>query len=152
MRVNFWKVSHGPQYFSADEIASAIEQRLVYVHMDTNPRGRNTKSQADDFVEAPSGDYFYLTRGNHGILLLGQFIGPANAFSAKRGGWLDRPFRLIRTSFSSTSYTGPRKQWTPNDNSTFTPVPHDELPMFEETILQPYFELKLNEFGLLPVA
>ena len=152
MHVNFWKVSHGPHYFDADEIASAIEQRLVYVHMATNPRGRNRRSQAEDFIGAPIGDYFYLTRGNYGPLLLGQFTGPANVFSAKRGGWLDRPFRLIRTSFSSAPYEGPRKQWTPNDNSTFTPVPGEELPMFEELILQPYFELKLGEFGLTSAA
>jgi 5-methylcytosine-specific restriction protein B len=152
MQVNFWKVSHGTDYFNADEIADAIERRLVYVHMDTNPRGRSKRSQADDFIECPNGDYFYLTRGNQGILLLGQFVGPANVFSSKRDGWLDRPFRLIRTSFSSERYDGPRKQWTPNDNSTFTPVPTEEISMFQELILGPYFQLDMTQFGLSSVA
>jgi len=144
----FWKLSQGASQFSSRDISSSLEQRLVYVHKDTRAKAGSARTQAEDFVEAAVGDYFYLTHGNRGIHALGQFSGPANLFSVHGDGWLDRPFRFIRASISTQSYSGPHKWWAPNDNSTFTKVPDDELGMFAQHILIPYFDLRLEEFGI----
>ena len=45
-------------------------------------------------------------------------------------------------------YSGPKKWWSPSDNSTFMPVPDKDLGFFEEHILKPYFGITLAEFGL----
>ena len=148
MNPQFWKLSQGPDHFGHEEILSSIEDRLVYVHRTTGPMGRSGKSQASEFMNADIGDYFYLTNGNKGIYILGQFIGPANVFSRKEDGWLDRPFRLIRPSRSRDSYNGKKKWWTPNENSTFVPVPEDEMDLFERQILRPYFDIRLEDFGI----
>jgi len=147
MKPRFWKLSEGKD-FSYQEVLDSLMNGLVYVHKDTKPKGTSKKTQGEDFVEALIGDYFYLTHGNHGILLLGQFSGPANLFSSLGDGWLDRPFRLIRSSVSPKPYDGQAKWWAPNHNSTFSPVPDNELAMFESSILEPYFGIKLASFGV----
>jgi hypothetical protein len=148
MRPNFWKLSQGTEYFTFDEILWSIEKRLAYVNKDSGAMGQSSKTQAQEFIDAPIGDYFYLTYGCIGIYLIGQLIGPANVFSEYGEGWIDRPFRLVFRSIKKEAYDGPMKWWTPNENSTFTRVPPSELPLFEEYILKPYFDKTLKEYGL----
>ena len=148
MKPNFWKLSQGTAQFELQDIIKSIEQRLVYVHKNTKAKAGSSISQAQQFIEADIGDYFYLTHGNNGIYLLGQFLGPANLFSAYGEGWLDRPFRFIKPSISKNKYRGTKKWWAPSDNSTFTHVPNNELPLFETNILTPFFGVKLEEYGI----
>lgn len=103
---NIWKLSQGPDHFSFDEILWSIEKRLIYIHKDSGAKGQKFETQADEFVNAPIGDYFYLTHGNKGIYLLGQIIGPPNIFSEYKGGYIDRPFRLILRSIKNDQYEG----------------------------------------------
>ena len=77
MLPNFWKLSQGTDFFSFEEISDSIENKLVYVHAHTAAKGRSSETQGDQFIEAEIGDYFYLTHGNRGVYLLGQFTGPA---------------------------------------------------------------------------
>ncbi len=148
MRPKFWKLSHGALIFSYGQVLEGLSERLVYVHKDTPAKGNAQHAQGEDFVLAPIGDYFYLTHGNKGIYVLGQLSGPANFFSKMGDGWLNRPYRPIKSTISRDAYCGPDKWWAPNHDSTFTPVPDDELPLFEEHILRPYFDIKLSKFGI----
>ena len=148
MTPKFWKLSQGTEYFTYDALLDSISDRVVYVHRDTKAKAVSSRTQAQDFIETPIGDYFYLTYGNAGIYVLGQLSGPANVFSTKGEGWLDRPFRHIKSSVTREVYTGPHKWWTPQDNSTFTRVPEGELKVFEESILRPYFGISLAAFGM----
>ncbi len=147
----FWKLSQGSQFFTESEVLTSINDRLVYVHRDTKAKGSSTHTQAYDFITADIGDYFYLTHGNEGIYLFGQFSGPVNYFSKKVDfsdpGWLDRPYRLILKSFSHKPYSGPEKWWTPNHTSTFVQIPPAEFGLFEEYILSPYFGITSRFYG-----
>jgi hypothetical protein len=106
------------------------------------------ESQGDDFVNAPIGDYFYLTHGNKGIYILGQFSGPPNVISALGKGWVDRPSRVIRAAIEVKPYTGPDKWWSANHNATFAPVADHELQLFEDSVLGAHFGIRLSEFGV----
>jgi 5-methylcytosine-specific restriction protein B len=134
--------------FTAQEILESIEEHLVYVHGKTRAKAGASSSQGEDFVNAAVGDYFYLTHGNRGIYLIGQFSGPPNVFSSYEEGWVDRPFRFICAATDIKPYSGPHKRWAPNDNSTFTRVPDDELALFEEQVLGPHFGIRLSQFGI----
>lgn len=146
MKPKFWKLSQGTQPFNFSEIIESIAHGLVYVHKDTKAKGTSLTTQAEDFINAPIGDYFYLTHGNNGIYLIGQFSGPANIFSKYGEGWLERPYKFIFSSVTNRAYTGPQKWWTPSDNSTFTKV--SELKIFEKEILIPHFDKTLDKFGI----
>lgn len=149
MLPRFWKLSHGTSFFELTDLLTAIDNKLVYLHRDTKSMAGGYRSQATDFVEAPIGDYFYLTHGNNGVYLLGQFTGPANLFSTMAEGWLDRPFRLIKLATTAASYGNEvRKWWTPNFNSSFVQVPTAEIQLFEEVILRPFFSIELADFGI----
>ena len=141
----FWKLSHGAQEFTFQDMVECIDEKIVYVHRSTGGKGISHISQAENFASAAIGDYFYLTHGNQGIYLLGQFTGPVNYFT-KYHGWMDRPFRLILKAKNQETYSGMQKWWTPNDNSTFTKVPRDEHELFQELILTPYFDVTLDGF------
>lgn len=143
----FWKLSEGPEYFSITDIIESIEKRLVFIGKDTHPKGRTTSSQAEEFVNADIGDYFYLTHGKNGIYLLGQFAGPANYISSRRG-WIDRPFRLVKNSLQVEESRNLKRWWMPNHRSTFCRVPEKQLGEFEEIILKPYFDISLSDFKL----
>jgi hypothetical protein len=73
MLPTFWKLSQGTKFFDYDELLQSIEDRLVYVHKDTKAKGISNTPQGQNFADAKIGDYFYLTHGNAGIYLLGQF-------------------------------------------------------------------------------
>ncbi len=148
MNINFWKLSQGAQHFSYSEIIESIARGLVYVHKDTKAKGISSSSQAEDFINAPTGDYFYLTHGNQGIYLIGQFTGSANLFSKYGEGWLERPYKFIFPSITNDPYTGEHKWWSPMDNSTFTRVKSHELELFEQEILTPHFDIQLSTFGI----
>lgn len=145
MKPKFWKLSQGCDYFSFAELLKSIEDRLVYVNKNTPAKGQNGTTQGNDFINAPIGDYFYLTHGNAGgVYLLGQFTGPANFLSTYSDGWVDRPFRIIARAENQNSYSSTEKWWTPNHRSTFVGIPEDELGLFEELILMPYFGISLS--------
>ena len=144
----FWKLSQGAGFFNFSDLLESIENRLVYVRKDTEAKGNMAKTQGEMFIFAEIGDYFYLTHGNDRIYLFGQFTGPANYLSKYEDGWIDRPYRIIARSKNSDSYSGVEKWWTPNPNSTFIQVPENELELFEEMILIPYFDIKLSRYGI----
>ena len=60
---NFWKLSHGWKEFSFLDMVECIDEKLVYIHRTTAGKGQSSVSQAEEFVNAPIGDYFYLTKG-----------------------------------------------------------------------------------------
>ncbi len=148
MKLKFWKVSHGAGIFSHQAVLNALNDRLVYVHRDTKGKGRSNTTQGEEFLAAATGDYFYLTHGNEGIYAFGQFSGPTNIFSSMGHGWLDRPYRLIRSSVSANPYSGADKWWAPTENSTFVAVPDKDYSLFEQHILQPYFDIRLADFAI----
>jgi hypothetical protein len=150
MQPRFWKLSQGGDDFTGQDVLLSIEQRLVYVHGKTRAKGGAAVSQGEDFINASIGDYFYLTHGNNGIYIIGQFSGPPNFLSSYGDGWVDRPFRFIRAATEVKPYSGPDKWWAPNNNSTFIRVPDDELQLFEDSILWPHFGIQLAQFGITP--
>lgn len=89
MKPTFWKISQGTEFFNYSEMLKSIDNRLVYVHKDTKGKATSNNTQGHDFINAKIGDYFYLTYGNEGIFILGQFIGPANFFSEHKDGLTD---------------------------------------------------------------
>lgn len=155
VRPKFWKLSQGGMNtsgFRFSDMLKSIDDKLVYVHKDTQALGGSSQTQFENFVQAKIGDYFYLTHSNEGIYLLGQFTGSANYISKNNDegwqGWVDRPFRVICYATHLRKYDDEQKWWTPNHNSTFVEIPHHELALFEEKILQPYFDIALKNFGL----
>jgi len=145
---SFWKLSQGTDHFSVQDIHDSIREGLVYVHRDSGPEGREENRESQHFIEAPIGDYFYLAHGTQRIYLLGQLAGPANVFSRKQGGWIDRPFRTIRFAVSNDGYADDRRSWAPDDPSGFVKIRESLLGVFEREILTPYFEIALREFGM----
>ncbi|MBS9780171.1 MAG: hypothetical protein KGV51_06035 [Moraxellaceae bacterium] len=142
----FWKLSQGAELFKLSDIIHSINSSTVYVHKCTPAKGRNKKTQAQEFIDAPVDDYFYLTHGNEGIYLIGQFIGQAK-LPIKGEKWLERKFKLICASNNIGKYINEKKRWwEPNDNSTFINVQKSQLLEFEQKILTPYFDKKLTDF------
>ena len=150
MKPTFWKLSHGSDYFSFGHMLESVYNQVVVMHKSTKAKGKNKTKQGENFISAPIGDYFYLTHGNEGIYLLGQFTGPVDYFYDEADGWVSRPFKFIAASQDGAAYDGEEKWWTPNHRSTFVQVPADELKDFEKWILQPYFGIKLKKFGIKP--
>ena len=142
----FWKISHGTDFISEAEAASFDNRKVIVVHKDSPAKGKSKVSQGEDFIaHMKKGDFFYLCRGNS-VRILGCINCDAiTANHEKQDGWYERSYSIIAESSDTTAYSGDKKWWTPNDNSTCVPVPQNELQMFENLILKPYFSVTKDE-------
>ena len=139
-----WKISHGTQSFTDEERQGFFADRLIVMHENTG------SDQGLRFKEVPIGSIIYLCHGN-AVQLLGRITGTVTP-CRKGTGWVQRTYEVLKKSNFSTPYSKSSKKWTPRGNSTFWNVPRNELPEFEETLLQPYFSINLEEIMDLEVA
>ena len=142
LKPNFWKISHGNDCISEAEAEAFEKRQVIVVHRDTAAKGKSKVSQGEDFmVTMKKGDFFYLCRGNS-IRLLGRIDSDeVNENPEKQDGWCERSYTVIAKSRDTSAYTGDKKWWTPNDNSTCIIVPISETQLFEDYILKPYFDI-----------
>lgn len=142
MKPNFWKISHGNDCISEAEAEAFEKRQVIVVHRDTAAKGKSKVSQGEDFTATmKKGDFFYLCRGNS-IRLLGRIDSDeVNENPEKQDGWCERSYTVITKSRDTSAYTGDKKWWTPNDNSTCIVVPISETQLFEDYILKPYFDI-----------
>ena len=107
------------------------------VHKDTAAKGKSKVSQGEDFMATmKKGDFFYLCRGNS-IRLLGRIDSDeVNENPESRMAGMREVIRLYG-SRDISAYSGNKKWWTPNENSTCIVVPKSETQLFEDYILKP---------------
>ena len=143
---NFWKISHGNDCISDVEAAAFEKRQVIVVHKDTAAKGKSKVSQGEDFMATmKKGDFFYLCRGNS-IRLLGRIDSDeVNENPEKQDGWYERSYTVITESRDTSAYSGNKKWWTPNENSTCIVVPKSETQLFEDYILKPYFNITKEE-------
>lgn len=149
-----WKISHGTPQTSGitTEIRQILEsKKVVIVNQLTNRLAVQNTPQGQVYMnEIKKGDYFYLCYAGE-IVLFGQFISDDTKLNQEMVhewndyDWYERPYRLIARSLIHDKYTGTKKIWTSNYNSTCVKVTDNEL--FEELILQPYFGLKISDLS-----
>lgn len=134
---NFWKISHGNDCISDVEAATFETRQVIVVHKDTAAKGKSKVSQGEDFMATmKKGDFFYLCRGNS-IRLLGRIDSDeVNENPEKQDGWYERSYTVITESRDTSAYSGNKKWWTPNENSTCIVVPKSETQLFEDYILR----------------
>lgn len=146
-----WKISHGNQEFNtAIKVREYLEaNQLVTVNQYTG------KGQGEKFKdEIRIGDFFYL-RENGRIKFFGRFESAAdfapnlvNAwFHGSHGEWIARRYSIVFMPISDAPYTGPKKVWTPNYNSTVGYVAPTDLEEFERLILMPFFGKELGDIS-----
>lgn len=138
-----WKVSHGQVIRESDREWLAQHQYLS-VHEDTGNAGGDNfikKMKVNDIVSLSyGGQLAKLVKVTSDIV-----VDPTSQMDE---GWKLRKYKEIRVLDKPTQYKGIDKGWTPILRNTCAPVPEVELPLFEQAILQPYYQLSLSEIGL----
>lgn len=144
-----WKISHGEKLFTEEELRLFAEQKVIVVASDTAAMVGSKIAQGDNFMfTMKQGDYFYLCYSGS-IQLFGRLISNEVSPCIEKGDhWYQRSYELIAISKNTNKYKDKQKWWTPNFNSTCIAISENELSLFEELILQPYFDLLLSD--LLP--
>ncbi|HOO46274.1 MAG TPA: hypothetical protein PLM29_08595, partial [Deltaproteobacteria bacterium] len=140
-RIPIWKISHGRGDFDAEQRETYLKQHTIHMHKDTR------RGQGKLFTnEMKEGDLFYLCHGNDdGIRIFGRITSAATTSSHARG-FRQRSYEVIFPSVDTTKkYTGTKKGWAPNYNSTCMPVPDEELGLFESDIMVPFFNKRLSD-------
>lgn len=153
--IRVWKISEGKDDTGLSrDIKKQLEERnAVAVHGATKPLGTTGIGQGEHFIhDIHAGDFFYLCYASS-IQLFGRFTADEAVPSAQideqmQGkGWFERNYHLISRAGKSEPYAQQSKWWTPNANSTCIEVPAEELQLFEQLILQPYFSLTLQDLA-----
>ncbi|MFZ3387877.1 McrB family protein [Buttiauxella gaviniae] len=137
-----YKLSHGMSDFSLEEWHQYLQSKVGVMYGDTG------KGQGKAFQDVKVGTLFYLCYGNEMLSLIGQFTSQPEPCSDAEG-WLQRHYRVLKTSIRSGGYEGAQKGWAPNYRSTFKRVPVKDLPEFDVSILQPFFGIDLAELAAL---
>ena len=147
-----WKISHGTPSTSgiSKELRALLAERnTVIVNQITSASIGQKISQGDSYMyEIKAGDFFYLCYAGE-IVLLGQFVDNQTKMNQEMfekwgdDGWIERKYKVIALSQDHEKYTGTKKIWTSNYNSTCVKVTDNAL--FEELILKPYFGLTLTD-------
>lgn len=144
--VKFFKISHPKNAFTQDEIQACIDAEVVVVQKSTGSKAKKAVLEFDAFEKAKKGDLFYLCWGTNQFLLIGQFIDDESEdylLTTKSGAWKERAYRIIQQVQVEESYRGAKKEWAPNDASTFTEVPESDFNLINQIILRPYFQAEL---------
>lgn len=134
-----WKHSHGPGSLTTEEQQQFLQNGVAAIYGDT------AIDQGKHFAGVPDGTLFYLCHGNS-PQLVGQFTSPAIP-CAKGDGWLQRSYRVLKLALRNDRYTNNSKKWSPQGNSTFWQVGKQDLALFDQTLLRPYFGTNLSELA-----
>ncbi len=137
-----FKISMGD--FPEEEVTACVDLGIVLVHSGTKGKGRSSISQGEVFrLGIEEGDFFYLTKGSL-PLLVGKFINESEKSTYKNygnEGWLQRQFETIIKLEKPKRYTGTNKWWSPINNSTCIKIDSSEIPIANEELFKPYFNL-----------
>lgn len=143
--MRIWKLSHGINTFTPNELFDMREEHKVCVHKDTPGKGTSTITQGEDFFNNERvGDFFYLCYSNTSVELFGRFKDKKKTID----GWVYRDYEVIWESKKKNKPYAKEKEkhwWTPNDNSTFIEVKDWDKDSFERLILKPYFGKTLQD-------
>ena len=139
--LNVWKLSLGSKtQFNENEFEKYVSNRLVSVAKDTG------KGQAEKYLnEFKSGHIFYLCNGSNQIRLLGRVLENEGSVDPSDGNWVTKKFEILKESIDKTKCNVGKKSWQPNYNSTIAKIASNELKEFESTILDPFFDLSIDE-------
>ena len=132
---NIWKISHGHP-ISQDKKNEYLVNKEIIIHNSIK------KGQTDNFIRWMNiGDYFYLCYGSE-VKLLGvitsDIIGP------DKDGWVKRRYEVIKEYKGDKVYNDLKRGWSPNYNSTVYGVSINEMKLFEQHILKPYFDMEVE--------
>jgi len=139
-KLSIWKLNHGKTDYNSADIDQYLHNQIGSIAANTS-KGQNRAFESDQTNNA----LFYLCHSNEKILLLGQFTSEVKLAP---NGWLERKYRIIKEAVKNDFYKGSTyRGWTPNYNSTFMQVKPEELHLFEQEILKPFFEMTLQELA-----
>lgn len=146
-----FKISMSPATNEVDHktFEYCLANNIIIMGGSTKAIGTSKVSQNELFRNVMKiGDYFYLCRGNEGVILIGQITGDSSEFSLEsfmHKHWIKRPYEIIaKNQDKSTPYKKEKKHWTPNFNSTFTRIPENEIAMANDLIFKPYFKTEFK--------
>ncbi|WP_108946912.1 hypothetical protein [Shewanella halifaxensis] len=140
MKLRIWKVSHG-QVISDSDRGWLAQHNYLSVHEDTGNAGGDNfvnKMKVNDIVSLSySGQLVKLVKVTSDII--------TDPNSPMEEGWQLRRYEELKVLAKPMQYKGVDKGWAPIRRNTCAPVPNNELTLFEQAILQPYYQLSLSE-------
>lgn len=137
-----WKVSHSPNSINTEQRMWLEENSLLAVHKNTG------NGSVPCFEQMSKGDIVSLGYGNQVVKIVKVISDiETQADSPLGNDWLLRSYETIKGLPAPIKYKGKHKRWSPRFNRTSWEVPKNEYWMFEEEILQPYYELTLKDLG-----
>jgi hypothetical protein len=143
--IKIWKLSHGVNDISEETNRWLEEHHYVTLHKDT------AKSQGKKFADAVQvGDFISLSRSNK-LTALVRITSDIESHSDSPLGsdWLLRRYEIIKTILEPKPYSSSmRKGWMPSYNGTLALVYAPELPLFEQEILKPFFNMFISELPI----
>ncbi len=137
-----YKVAMSNTYFKDDDYIYFKDNSLIAISSNTGKLSGSKNTQTEIFENMCNGDYFYLSRNNTGVILLGKIIDekPVKCSYKNYGndGWIQRSFVLISESIK-IGKPDTDKRWAPSGYSTCVDIPEKEIANANELLFIPFF-------------
>ena len=150
-QLRIWKMSLGERFFTDEQVEEYLNKNKVSMGPKTSPVA-GKEDQLGPFLSSDrSWDIVFICHGNKKISRL-AFFAPENAFDdtedlVQGAIWTARRTITIADAIPNTGIvdTQNKKRWYPNVLSTFIEVKDRDWPLFEEKILQPFFNMSFAD-------
>lgn len=149
-KFRIWKISLGPDWFSAEKLQVFLDKNKVSMGPETGPVGK--EDQVGPFLSNDrSWDVVYVCNGNQKISRLALFA-PEISFTdtedlIDKEPWIARHIITIADAKQNNGLNDndEKKRWYPGFRSTFIEVRERDWTSFEEKILLPFFNMSLED-------
>jgi 5-methylcytosine-specific restriction enzyme B len=141
--LRIWKISHGRNDISVEHSDWLNQHHYISLHKNT------AKSQNLKFIsELKIGDVAFVTRSSDVLGLISVSSDIVNDQASPLGeGWMLRKYEIITWLEYPEKFTSDesKKGWFPNYNSTFMRVAPEDFNYFETQLLQPIFDMSVDD-------
>lgn len=148
---SLYKMSHGAfvkraDFRKAGTAKKMEDEKWICLHEETG------KGQGEAFRNAEIGDYIFLCYGGDKLGCIGKIISDSDYIPEDKLNYVDKDegwiYRTIEPLFSPvdediSDFKSERSFWMPSGNSTFYPIPSDDLDYANEKIFIPKYEVKI---------
>lgn len=154
-----WKMSLGEKFFSEEQLQKFLDKDKVSMGPDTPPVAGKEDQLGPFLAEDRMWDIVFICHGNNEISRLALF-SPGKAFEdtedliydpfqGENVVWTARHTITVADAKKNTGFleSENKKRWYPNIQSTFIEVKERDWNLFEEKILQPFFDMSLDDLS-----
>lgn len=139
-----YKFSMGQDHFTDRDFQAMLERNTIVMHNSKRSLGKGFDQMELFSDQMKQGDYVYVCHGNKKVAVIGRIVSdmmPCDYQGWGEDQWVQRKIKVVRNALKQEPFAGIQKWWTPNHASTCCPIDYSEIPLANEHLFRPLFNI-----------